>query len=141
MPGDLLIRVLICDDAAAFSTLVRHWLVDCDDIEVVGVARSGAEALEMIAPLAPDVVVLDHLLYDVPEGSERLGPELRERCPGVGLVLISGMPGLQLAEIAARCGADAFLSKASTSDALCDAIRQAANASASTPEDPPLAAI
>ena len=118
--------MLICDDAVAFSTLVAHWLRDCDDMEIVGVAGSGAEALDMAEPLAPDVVILDHLLYDVPEGSERLGPELRERLPDVGIVLVSGMPPDHLEGIAERAGADTFLSKASTPTELCDAVRHAA---------------
>lgn len=116
---------MICDDAVAFSTLVRHWLADCQDIEVVGTASSGAQALEMIGPLDPDVVVLDHVLHDVPEGAELLGPQLRERRQGVGIVLISGMPVDHLAEIAQRCGADAYLSKASTGADLAEAIRKA----------------
>ena len=124
---------MICDDAVAFSTLVVHWLGGCDDIEVVGVAGSGTEALEMAGPLAPDVVVLDHLLYDVPEGSERLGPELRERSPGVGIVLVSGMPAADLAEIAERCGADTFLSKASGPAELCEAVRVVARSSSGQP--------
>jgi DNA-binding NarL/FixJ family response regulator len=121
-----MIRVLICDDAVAFSRLVEYWLSDCDDIEVVGIAPSGKDALEQLAPLAPDVVVLDHLLYDMPRGSEELGPRLRERRPELRIVLISSMPTDDLAAVAARCGADAYLSKASTPEALCDAIRRAA---------------
>ena len=123
-----MIRVLICDDAVAFSTLVRHWLAEYEDIEVVGTASSGAQALEQIGPLAPDVIVLDHLLYDVPRGAEELGPQLRARRPSIGIVLISGMPDDELAEIAERCDADAFLSKASTSAVLCEAIRKAHDA-------------
>jgi DNA-binding NarL/FixJ family response regulator len=121
-----LVRVLICDDARAFAVLVRHWLAGCDDVEVVGTAASGREALELVGALEPDVIVLDHLLYDVPRGSEELGPLLRERRPELGIVLVSGMPEGDLAAVAARCGADAYASKASKSEVLCAAVRTAA---------------
>lgn len=130
-----MIRVLICDDAVAFATLVRHWLAGCDDVEVVGTAGSGAEALEVVETLAPDVIVLDHLLYDVPEGSVWLGPELRRRCPGLRIVLVSGMPGHQLAAVAERSQADAYVSKAAKSDDLCRAIREAASLPGASAED------
>lgn len=133
-----MIRVLICDDAVAFSMIVRHWLSSCDDIDVVGIALSGAQGLEMTSSLAPDVVVLDHLLYDVPEGSERLGPELRAAQPGVGIVLVSGMPAAELAAVANRAGADTFVSKATTSHGMCEAVRQAAQPTSTAPDGPPL---
>jgi DNA-binding NarL/FixJ family response regulator len=123
-----MVRVLICDDAVAFATLVRHWLSGCEDVEVVGSAGSGHEALSLVVTLEPDVVVLDHLLYDVPRGSEELGPMLRERRPGLAIVLVSGMPEADLADVAARCGADAFASKASKPEELCAAVRQAGGA-------------
>jgi DNA-binding NarL/FixJ family response regulator len=121
-----LVRVLICDDARAFAMLVRHWLSRCPDVEVVGVAGSGEKALELVSSLTPDVIVLDHLLYDMPRGSEDLGPMLRHRLPGLGIVLVSGMPEADLAGLAARCGADAHVSKASKPDALCGAVLETA---------------
>lgn len=122
-------RVLIVDDALAFATLMSHWLRGCPEIELVGIARSGAEAVEQVEQLRPDVVVLDHLLHDVPAGSETLAPRLRAAHPEVGIVLISAMPEDRLEGIAQRCGADAFLSKGSEADRLCTAIVAAAQVS------------
>jgi DNA-binding NarL/FixJ family response regulator len=108
-----------------FATMVRHWLSDCPDLEVVGIAKSGAGALDDVEGLRPDVIVLDHLLYDIPRGSEELAPQLRERHESLGVVLVSGMPTDELAEVAHRCQADAYLSKASGQEELCGAIRRA----------------
>src|SRR4051794_11830427 len=117
-----MIRVLIVDDAVAFATLIRHWLKACPDIELVGVARSGAEAVEEVARQRPDIVVLDHMLHDVPDGSAALAPQLRELHPGLGIVLVSAMPEARLATVAERCGADSYVSKGATADRLCEAI-------------------
>lgn len=120
-------RVLIVDDAVAFATLISHWLKCCPEVELVGVARSGGQAVEDVARLRPDVVILDHLLYDVPEGSEALAPMLRAEHPEVGIVLVSAMPEERLGPIAARCGADAHLSKGASPDAFCAAVREIGN--------------
>jgi DNA-binding NarL/FixJ family response regulator len=121
-----MVRVLICDDAVAFATLVRHWLSRYPDIEVVGTAVSGSQALEGVIRLMPDVIVLDHILYDVPGGSAQLVPLLRRVHPDLGIVLVSGMSADRLEPIAAGCGAEGFVSKASTSEEICEAIRSAA---------------
>lgn len=53
------VRVLVVDDSAFARKVVRETLATSADIEVVGVARDGLEALEAIAELKPDVVTLD----------------------------------------------------------------------------------
>jgi two-component system chemotaxis response regulator CheB len=53
------VRVLVVDDSAFARKVVRETLATSDEIEVVGVARDGLEALEAIAELKPDVVTLD----------------------------------------------------------------------------------
>ena len=53
------IRVLVVDDSAFARKVLREVLTGTPDIEVVGIARDGLEALEKIAELKPDVVTLD----------------------------------------------------------------------------------
>lgn len=53
------IRVLVVDDSAFARKVVREVLSSHADIEVVGIAHDGLEALEKIAELKPDVVTLD----------------------------------------------------------------------------------
>lgn len=52
-------RVLVVDDSAFARKVVRETLASSDEIEVVGTARDGLEALEQIAESKPDVVTLD----------------------------------------------------------------------------------
>jgi two-component system, NarL family, nitrate/nitrite response regulator NarL len=117
------VRVLLCDDAVAFSALFSRWMKQCG-IEMVGQADSADEAVAMVAEKQPDVVVIDHLLHEVT--SDALAPRLREAAPNSRLLVISGMPDDVLAEVAAAAGADAHLSKAASQQAMCDAVLELA---------------
>lgn len=59
------IRVLVVDDSAFARKVVREVLSKSPEIEVVGYARDGLEALEKIAELKPDVVTLDLLMPEL----------------------------------------------------------------------------
>jgi len=53
------IRVLVVDDSALVRRLISTALADAADIEIVGKARDGLEALDLVDELEPDVVTLD----------------------------------------------------------------------------------
>jgi two-component system chemotaxis response regulator CheB len=57
--ADKPIRVLVVDDSAFARKVLREALSQAAELEVVGIARDGLEALEKIAELEPDVVTLD----------------------------------------------------------------------------------
>ena len=114
------LRVLICDDAVLYATLISHWFKDDPDIEVVGRTATAREALALGPGLRPDVVVLDHML---PDGmSAEAAPRLRACLPGVAIVRVSGLMEDALQEAATAIGAQAAVSKASTRAALRTAI-------------------
>jgi two-component system, response regulator, stage 0 sporulation protein A len=56
------ISVLLADDNIEFGNLLNKYLSQEEDIRVVGVARDGIEAFDMIIDLAPDIVVLDIIM-------------------------------------------------------------------------------
>ena len=107
--------------------MLSAWLRDDPRIEVLGTASSPDEALELVARLAPDVVVLDHILRN--SRSPELLPQLRERAPQAAVVLVSGLPADELAEAATAVGADAWVPKASTPDDVREEILRAAGLS------------
>ena len=113
-------RVLLCDDAVAFSILFRRWMIDCG-IDLVGQADSAQEAVALAGDLQPHLIVIDHLLRDVT--SDGLAPCLRDAAPHAKLLLISGMPDDKLAAAAEAAGADGHISKAATAEAMCHAVR------------------
>jgi two-component system chemotaxis response regulator CheB len=59
------IRALVVDDSAFARKVIRECLSTSPSIEVVGIARTGLEALEKIAELSPDVITLDLVMPDL----------------------------------------------------------------------------
>jgi DNA-binding NarL/FixJ family response regulator len=115
------LRVLIVDDNARVRWALRS-LIECSpDLTVIGEAGSTRSATRLDLELLPDVVVLDLLLPQAPEGMQVLR-ELRGRDRPV--VAISGMG--ELGPQAMVAGAHAFLEKHGRDvDDLLDMIRAA----------------
>ena len=55
----VVIRVLLVDDSAVARLHMRQILATAPDMQVVGMAKNGSEALELVAELKPDVVSMD----------------------------------------------------------------------------------
>jgi len=117
------IRVLLCEDSLGFRMLASAWLDDADDMELVGVAETGNEAVELAGQLQPEVVLLDHLLPDA--DSSTLVVRLREAAPGVAIALVSGMPNDLLGAEAGLAGVEAYCSKASEPSGFLTIVREA----------------
>ena len=115
------LRVLIVDDDARVRRGLRSLIESSVDLMVVGEARSIRSAKRLDRELDPDVVVLDLLLPEAPDGMQVLR-ELRRRDRPV--VAISGMG--ELGSGAMVAGAHAFLEKHGRGvDDLLDVIRAA----------------
>jgi DNA-binding NarL/FixJ family response regulator len=113
------IRVLHCDDSPAFTRLVAHWLAEHDEIEHVGAAHTGEEALELLEAEQPDVVLLDTM--GAP-GDGTLLAQIRVRAPQARVVVYSGY--LSIVDSDALGGdADAYLAKRDDDGALVAMIR------------------
>src|SRR5271163_1538220 len=65
-PGQARVRVLIVDDSALMRRLLSDLLSSAPEIEIVGTARNGREAVLQAARLKPDVITLD---VEMPEVS------------------------------------------------------------------------
>ena len=115
------VRVLIVDDDARVRRALRSLIDSSSDLTVVGEAASTQSATRLDLALVPDVVVLDLLLPQAPDGMEVLG-ELRGR--GRPVVAISQMGELRPQAMVA--GAHGFLEKHGRDvDDLLDMIRAA----------------
>ncbi|HXF51649.1 MAG TPA: response regulator [Dehalococcoidia bacterium] len=73
------VRVLVVDDSATARSVLSRSLAADPQIEVVGVARDGVEALDRVKTLRPDVVTLDVEMPGL-DGLETLARIMRE-CP------------------------------------------------------------
>jgi DNA-binding NarL/FixJ family response regulator len=118
------IRVLVCDDVAAFRALMRYTLQEDPEIEVVGEAADGMAAIAAAERLQPDVVLLD-LTMPVLDGIDAI-PALLERAPRTRVVALSGWGVDRMRDAALEQGAVAYLEKSDDVHALRAAVRAAA---------------
>jgi two-component system chemotaxis response regulator CheB len=96
-------RVLVVDDSAFARKVLREVLSRSSDIEVVGTARDGLEALEKIADLQPDVITLDLVMPNL-DGLGVLRALPLDNAPRVVIVSISPQDS-ELAIAALQAGA------------------------------------
>jgi DNA-binding NarL/FixJ family response regulator len=115
------IRVLIADDHPVVRQGLQVLLSVTGDIEVVGEAADGGQAVAMAAELDPDVILLD-LKLPVMDGIAVLR-ELRESGRGVRALVLTSAPDRTLVSLAVQAGAAGFLYKDVDPDALVRAIR------------------
>ncbi|MGW1412080.1 response regulator [Streptomyces sp. NPDC002403] len=124
------IRVLIADDQAMVRTGFGMILTAEDDIEVVGEAMDGVQAVELAACCRPDVVLMD-IRMPLLDGLEALRLLLR---PGVQdppkVVVVTTFDDDEYVQRALRDGACGFLLKDSGPTLLVEAIRAAASGEA-----------
>ncbi|HET9673539.1 MAG TPA: response regulator transcription factor [Gaiellaceae bacterium] len=118
------LRLLVVDDHQLMLEAIRSALAGEDEIDVVGEARSGYEALVLARDAAPDIVLLDLRMPGM-DGVQVL-EELRKRFPSVRVVALSGSDDEELTrEVLAR-GASAFVSKSVDPRDLAAVLRQVA---------------
>ena len=114
------IRVLIVDDHAVVREGSRQLLEQDDQLEVVGEAGTGEEAVRLAARLDPDVVLLDLALPDI-TGVEA-ARQMRERSPEVKIVVLSAYDDQDYVVAAMDVGAAAYLLKTVRGRDVIDAI-------------------
>ncbi|HXI82360.1 MAG TPA: response regulator [Verrucomicrobiae bacterium] len=116
------IRVLIVDDIPETRDHLTKLLGFENDIEVVGSAASGAEALSLATSLKPDVVLMDINMPDMDgiAATERLSAEV----PGTAVVMMSVQGEADYLRRSMLAGAREFLVKPFSSDELTASIRQ-----------------
>ena len=104
-----MIRVLIVDDQSLVRTGFRMILEAETDVEVVGEAADGAEAVRVTVAERPDALVLD-LAMPVMDGLEAI-PEVLAGSPDTAIVVLSGFARGQLDREALARGARAYVEK------------------------------
>ena len=56
------VTILIADDNQEFARTLANYIQEQEDMEVIGLAKDGEEAIDMITNIAPDVVLLDVIM-------------------------------------------------------------------------------
>ncbi|MGH2751171.1 MAG: response regulator [Actinomycetota bacterium] len=117
------VRVLVCDDMHQMRLLLRAELSLEPDIEIVGEATNGAEAVDIARDAQPDVVVLD-LTMPVMDGLEAL-PRIKAVAPGVRVIMLSAHGAGEMGGRAMAAGASLYLEKTATFEEIAAAVRAA----------------
>lgn len=117
------IRVLIVDDIAETRENIRKLLQFENDIEVVGVGRTGREAIELTKETKPDVVLMD---INMPDMDGIVATEKIQRSnPSTQIVILSVQGDSNYMRRAMLAGARDFITKPPSVDDLTSAIRRA----------------
>jgi DNA-binding NarL/FixJ family response regulator len=116
------IRVLIADDHRLFAEALDAILASDPEIEVVGRARNGEEAVTQALALKPDVILMDIAMpvVDGVEATKRIRSKQRNAC----ILMLTGSNSRTDVARAREAGAAAYITKDRIAAQLIDAIRE-----------------
>jgi DNA-binding NarL/FixJ family response regulator len=118
------IRILLADDHSVVRQGLRMFLSLDPELEIVGEAADGAEALRLARTLKPDVVLMD-LLMPVMDGIAAI-TAIRRELPETEVIALTSVLEDESVVGAVRAGAIGYLLKDTESQELCRAIKAAA---------------
>ncbi len=119
-----MIRVLLVDDHELVRTGIKRLLEDVTDIEVVGEAARGEEAMERIAECGPDVVLMDVNMPGM--GGLEATRKLLRKDPDLRIIILTILSEEPYPRNLLEAGAAGYLTKGCGMDEMIRAIRQVA---------------
>lgn len=123
MKAEKTITIVLADDHHVVRQGLRSLLETEPDLQVVGEASDGLEAIQLVENLHPDILVLDLMMRGM-NGLE-VAREVGKRSTGTRIVILSMYDNEAYVLGALRAGAKAYVLKESSSDELVQAIREA----------------
>jgi DNA-binding NarL/FixJ family response regulator len=119
-----MVTVYLCDDTDELRRVLRRALGEDPGIEVVGDSGDPIEAIEEIAELQPQVVLLDLSMPRI-DGLEAL-PLIKRVAPEVSVIVFSGFTAARMAGLALASGADRYVQKGEQLQELREMVREMA---------------
>jgi NarL family two-component system response regulator LiaR len=119
------IKILIADDHPLMREALRTALMDEPDLQVVGEAKDGNEALDLAAQLNPDMVLMDLLMPGL-DGLEAIA-RLQESHPHIKIMVVTSMENEQKILAAIQAGALGYFPKTAPRPYLLEGIRKVAD--------------
>lgn len=116
-----MIRVLVADDHAMFQRAITTLLAGEPDLEVIGTASNGVEAVRMCLEQRPDVVLMDLHMPEL-NGIEATR-QLAEAAPHIGVLVLTMFDDDDSVAAALRMGARGYLLKGARQEEVARAIR------------------
>ena len=120
-----MIRILVADDHSVVRQGLKQIVADNPDMEIVGEAGTGEEALELVRSGSFDLVILDISMPG--QGGLDILRELKAQAPALKVIILSMHPEEQYAVRCLRDGASAYLTKGSPPEELILAIKTVAS--------------
>ncbi|MEZ4560302.1 MAG: response regulator transcription factor [Caldilineaceae bacterium] len=117
------IRVMLVDDHAVVRSGLAAFLMAFDDLELVGEAGDGAEAVAMCARVKPDVVLMDLVMPEMDGATATRA--IRAAHPEIQVIVLTSFKEDDLVQGALQAGAIGYLLKNVSTSELADAIRAA----------------
>lgn len=114
-------HVMLVDDNQKFLAVLREFLNEHDDIDVVGAAGSGEEALALLASTQPTVLIVDLWMPDM--GGLDLTRKVKALWPQLPVIVLTLFDSPRHRQAALDAGADAFVGKARMDADLLPAIQ------------------
>jgi two-component system, NarL family, response regulator LiaR len=118
-----MIKVLIADDHPLVRRGINTLLETCDDIEVIGEAENGREAIDLCKRYDPDVVLMDLVMPGI-DGVETTR-EIIKNWPQIKIIILTSFVDKKLLEDSVKAGAIGYIMKNISGDSLVEAIRDA----------------
>ncbi|MDR3737074.1 MAG: response regulator transcription factor [Acidobacteriaceae bacterium] len=115
------IRIFIVDDHPVVRTGLQTLLESEDDIQVIGTAGSGSEAIAMLASVKPDVVLMDLRMPEM-EGPEAI-VQMRRVQPNLRVLVLTNYQEDESIAQAFHAGAMGYLLKSSPQEEILKAVR------------------
>jgi NarL family two-component system response regulator LiaR len=122
------LRVVVVDDHDLLREGVGAVIASYPDLDVVGEARTGEAAIDTVADLQPDVVVMDIVMPGM--GGIEAIRHLREANAALGIVALSSFSNGAQVRAAIDAGANGYLIKSVDGESLARAVRSAAEGTA-----------
>ncbi|HYU58059.1 MAG TPA: response regulator transcription factor [Actinomycetota bacterium] len=119
--GPVLIRVTIADDHSMVRQGLQRYLDLADDIEVVGQASNGRDAVRMVEELRPDVALLDIQMGE-PDGLEA-ARRIADLDPRIGIIMLTALEDRRHVVEAVTVGARGYVLKARDAEHLIQTVR------------------
>lgn len=120
------IKVLIIDDNRDFAKMVEEFLSKKADLQVVGVGHNGAEALDLLATVKPDVMLLDIIMPHL-DGIGVLERLAQNGDPRPKIIMLTALGQEQMTKRVIDLGANYYVLKPFNLETLATRIRQLAN--------------